>query len=569
MTELPAPAEIKVGIYALIRHPLYTAVFCAAVGWSLGWQSWPALVVSLALGRFFDAKARREEHWLRQKFPEYAGYERRVRRLIPWIYYCFVTFGPIAALYHLQRIMNEKTTQKACSESRGGSQPVPSGWQSLYLREDWWAIWIGIGLMAVAVLFFQHGSTLLKSLAINPGGLKWTSLDQLRHHFSTNATFYLLQFIGWLVIFGASSRVMGIKLSKFIPAFAFLYLLSLVMFSVAGWANAAKFNLEAPLVALVLGLVLANLVKLPAWMDSAFRVEYFIKVGIVLLGATFPITLVLTAGPVAIMQATIISVTTCIVIYFAATRLFGLDQRLAAVIGVGGSVCGVSASMAIAASVNAKKEHLYTSVTLVVGWALAMILVLPFLSQALGLSAGVSGAWIGSSEFADAAGIAAASASGKMAGNEDAAIKAFTLMKVIGRDLWIGIWSIVWALIATLVWEKKATGVRPDACEIWRRFPKFVLGFFLASLLMSLVTRGRSTADFNQVVKPNLIQPLVSLRSWAFIFCYLSIGLTTRFRELKPVGWKAFSAFTLGVVVNVMLGYLLSAHVFAERWGAL
>ena len=225
--------------------------------------------------------------------------------------------------------------------------------------------------------------------------------------------------------------------------------------------------------------------------------------------------------------------------------------------------------MAIAASVNAKKEHLYTSVTLVVGWALAMILVLPFLSQALGLSAGVSGAWIGSLEFADAAGIAAASASGKMAGNEDAAIKAFTLMKVIGRDLWIGIWSIVWALIATLVWEKKATGVRPDACEIWRRFPKFVLGFFLASLLMSLVTRGHSTADFNQVVKPNLIQPLVSLRSWAFIFCYLSIGLTTRFRELKPVGWKAFSAFTLGVVVNVMLGYLLSAHVFAERWGAL
>ena len=86
MTELPAPAEIKFGIYALIRHPLYTAVFCAAVGWSLGWQSWPALVVSLALGCFFDAKARREEYWLRQKFPEYAGYERRVRRLIPWIY---------------------------------------------------------------------------------------------------------------------------------------------------------------------------------------------------------------------------------------------------------------------------------------------------------------------------------------------------------------------------------------------------------------------------------------------------------------------------------------------------
>ena len=466
--------------------------------------------------------------------------------------------------------MNIPTSSKPDNnEHNQPGQLTQPGWRSLFLKEDWWAIWIGLGLMAIALGLFHQGSTLLKSLAINPGGVKWTSLAQLAHHFSTNATFYLLQFISWLVIFGASLRILGIKLSQFIPSFVFLYVMSIVMFSVAGWANAAKFNLEAPLVALVAGLVLANMVKLPAWMDSAFRVEYFIKIGIVLLGATFPVTLVWTAGPVAIMQATIISVTTCIVIYFAATRLFGLDKRLAAVIGVGGSVCGVSASMAIAASVNAKKEHLYTSVTLVVGWALAMILVLPFISQTLGLAAGISGAWIGSSEFADAAGMAAASAYGKMAGNEDAAIKAFTLMKVIGRDLWIGIWSIVWALIATLIWEKKESGFRPDAREIWWRFPKFVLGFFLASLLMSLVTRGYSTADFNQMVKPNLIQPLVSLRSWTFVFCYLSIGLTTRFRELKPVGWKAFSAFTIGVVVNVILGYVLSAQVFSARWGAL
>ena len=461
-------------------------------------------------------------------------------------------------------------TRNAWNESGEGKTVKRMGWKELYLKEDWWAVWIGIGLMILAILFFQAGSsTVLKSLAINPGGLKWSSFDQLTNHFSQNANLYLYQFLFWLILFGVTTRLMGIKLAEFIPAFIFLYVMSIVMFAIAGWANAAKFNMEAPLVALILGLIIANVFHLPKWMDSAFRVEYFIKLGIVLLGATFPITLVLTAGPVAIAQATIISLTTCLVIFFVATRMFGLDRRLAAVIGVGGAVCGVSASMAIAASVGAKKDYLYTSVTLVVVWALIMILVLPFISRGMDLHPGVAGAWIGTSEFADAAGFAAASAYGKMAGNEDAAIKAFTLMKVIGRDLWIGIWSIVWAGIATIVWEKKETGRKPDAREIWWRFPKFVIGFFAASMLMTAFTSSYSAADFNTIVKPNVILPLVSLRTWAFIFCFLSIGLTTRFRDLQPVGWKPFWAFTIGVAVNVVLGYIMSVHVFGGYWSAI
>jgi uncharacterized membrane protein YadS len=461
------------------------------------------------------------------------------------------------------------TTQEAWNEGEG-QKPKHVGWKELYLKEDWWAVWLGLGLMVLAILFYEAGASgVLKSLAINPGGLKWSSLGQLTAHFSQNANLYLYQFLFWLVLFGLTTRIMGVPSGQFIPSFIVLYVLSVVMFAIAGWVNAAKFNLEAPLVALVLGLVIANVFPLPKWMDSGFRVEYFIKLGIVLLGATFPITLVLVAGPVAIAQATVISIVTCLVIYFLGTRAFGLDRRLAAVMGVGGAVCGVSASMAIAASVNAKKEHLYTSVTLVVVWALVMILVLPFVSRAMGLPAGVAGAWIGTSEFADAAGFAAATTYGHMVGNEDAAVKAFTLMKVIGRDIWIGIWAVVWAAIATIVWEKKETGRAPDAREIWWRFPKFVIGFFVASLLMTAFTGAFSIAELNSSVRPNLILPLASLRTWAFIFCFLSIGLTTRFRELHAVGWKAFWTFTIGVGVNVVLGYILSVIVFGDYWSKI
>jgi protein-S-isoprenylcysteine O-methyltransferase Ste14 len=70
----------------LVRHPLYSAVILLSLGWALMWGSAIALIGCLVEAFFFDSKARREERWLAEKFPEYAGYCRRVRRLIPWVY---------------------------------------------------------------------------------------------------------------------------------------------------------------------------------------------------------------------------------------------------------------------------------------------------------------------------------------------------------------------------------------------------------------------------------------------------------------------------------------------------
>jgi protein-S-isoprenylcysteine O-methyltransferase Ste14 len=68
-----------------IRHPLYASVIAGSMGWALVWRSWPALLVSTCLIPFFHAKARREERRLREKFPEYADYERQVHRFVPWL----------------------------------------------------------------------------------------------------------------------------------------------------------------------------------------------------------------------------------------------------------------------------------------------------------------------------------------------------------------------------------------------------------------------------------------------------------------------------------------------------
>jgi len=198
--------------------------------------------------------------------------------------------------------------------------------------------------------------------------------------------------------------------------------------------------------------------------------------------------------------------------------------------------------------------------------------VLPFVAAGFHLPAGVGGAWIGTSEFADAAGFAAAQTygqladSGAVAGTADQAVFAYTLIKVVGRDVWIGIWAFVLAIIATTRWERSETGGKPQAAEIWRRFPKFVIGFLLASLIVTLVTAGYSLGEYNATVMPRLVGPIKDLRSWAFIFCFLSIGLTTRFRDLASAGRKPFLAFGAGAVVNIIIGFVLSALVFAAHW---
>ena len=440
------------------------------------------------------------------------------------------------------------------------------------VTEDWWAVWLGLGIIALAYIFYLSGSS-ISWIAVAPS--KWSTFSQLAAQYSANAVRYLALLAVSLALFTGVATFLGQKPKAFAASFIFVFVLSAIIYTAGSWDQANKYNLEPPLVALLLGLFISNVIGLPRWLDAGFRVEFYIKLGIVLLGATLPFTLIIWAGPVAILQASIVSIVTFLTIFFTARKL-GLDRRLAAVLGAGGAVCGVSASIAISGAVRAKKEHPPIAISLVVFWAIIFIFALPIISRTLHLPAGVGGAWIGTSEFADAAGLAAAQSYGNLAGKglgiagtPDQALASYTLIKVIGRDIWIGIWAFALALIAVTVWERTETKSKVQVGQIWWRFPKFVIGFLVASILTTLIVHGNTLSDYNKVVKPALITPITSLRTWAFTFSFLSIGLTTRFRELVNAGTKPFIAFTVGVIINVILGYILSVVVFGHYWSQI
>ena len=519
------------------------------------------------------------------------------------------------------------------------------GLQNLWKTEDWWSVWLGLGIVFTALGAFWAGGS-IKGWAVTPP--KWSSPSALPADLVSHGWGYLVIFLVFGVVFTAAMALMGRNVKRFLAGFVLLFLVSLAIFYAAGWKVMEDLNVEAPLLALLVGLVISNAARLPEWCKDCLCTEFYIKTGIVLLGATLPLTLIYTAGPVAFLQATIVSVTTWLTIYLAATRLFKLEPKFGAVLGAAGAVCGVSASIAVGGAVKAKKDHISIAIAVVTVWAIVMILALTVALKFLvpgTISPGEAGAWVGNSEFADAAGFAVVAELATRFG--DAPINAFTLMKVIGRDIWIGIWCLILSVVSVVFWEKAEGGAgRVGAGIIWERFPKFVLGFLAASVIMSFVA-GRPPADhtgsapwkgtfkevaydadfsaftvpeafasrlsvdaekrrltfqgtmtrderreldaacatqdqrwalsaletssrwFDGVLTPRVISPVKKLRSWAFVFCFLCIGLSTRFKDLLIFGLKPFWAFTLGVLVNVPLGFILSTKVFAAFWSKL
>jgi uncharacterized membrane protein YadS len=446
-----------------------------------------------------------------------------------------------------------------------------TSWPEFPLKEDWWSVILGICIVCIAYALFAMGGS-LNWLAVTPA--PWSSFAELARQLVEDTPRYFVQFLAMLGLFAGAARAMGQNAVTFIGGFIVIYVLSLVVLILGSSELAQAYSVEPAVIALLAGALIGNLARFPARLDEAFRVEFYIKTGIVLLGATLPATLILWAGPIAIVQASIVSIVTFLAIYGTA-KFLELDRALATLLAVGGAVCGVSAVIAIAGAIRARREHISIAIASVVAWSIVMIVVLPVLARAWYLPAGVGGAWIGTSEFADAAGFVAAHAYSafaryhSVAGTPDQTIWSYTLLKVVGRDIWIGIWALILAFVAVSRWEAPDVRRRVSARDLWKRFPKFILGLFIASGLSTLASHDLSYADFDTVLRPAFIAPLTNLRVWIFNFSFLSIGLTIRLRGLIPSGGSAFIAFATGVLVNLVLGFLLSAVVFQSYWANL
>jgi uncharacterized integral membrane protein (TIGR00698 family) len=432
---------------------------------------------------------------------------------------------------------------------------VPAGqkidWSSLWKKEDWWAVYVGLFLVViifVAMLMNPANSPLNILKGAMP--VAWPQTD-LIHHFATNWLNYVFMYLLLLVLTGIGATLMGEKISNYIKGFTLLYVIGLITLIIGSQEQINHYGLEYPFWAIVIGMVIGNVWTFPDWFKAVSkRTEFFIKTGIVLLGAALSFTQVVAGGGWGFLEAFVI-VAVGFVVAFIVGKALGFDNKFAAVLGAGASVCGVSAAIAVGSSVKNEEKKTGYIVSLVVIYALVLIFLLPILAKAVfNLSDVVAGAWIGGSEIADAAGLASA---GMIS---DKAVQAFSLVK-LNRDVMIGFLCFIMAWLAITSWEK-VQGAKVDPMVIWYRFPKFVIAFFIASFVVTSFVVSYTMP----VVKAQIIGNLNTIRTWLFVLAFLCIGLNTKFKELQAMGGKPLIAFTIVAVVNVVLGFICANLFF-------
>jgi uncharacterized membrane protein YadS len=317
------------------------------------------------------------------------------------------------------------------------------------------------------------------------------------------------------------------------------------------WEGVAK-AIEFPVYAIAIGFAGGALLAALGMRDrfnAAFRTEFYIKTGLVLLGASINLAVIVTYLGSAVVQALIVVTSVFLFAWFLAGAL-GLEAKLRALLASALAICGVSAAIAAAGAVQARREDLAYTTGLVILFAVPSIFIQPWLATQLGLSQVVAGAWIGGNVDTTAAVTAAGSIMG------DEALDIATIVKTTQNAL-IGVVAFLLALYYVARIERAPGAARPGVGEIWRRFPKFVLGFVLASLV---TTWWLGTVD--EATGKAALAVVNTLRVWFFLFAFVCIGLEFRVTRVREAGWRPLAVYAGGTAFNLVLTLAVASVVF-------
>jgi uncharacterized integral membrane protein (TIGR00698 family) len=421
----------------------------------------------------------------------------------------------------------------------------------LLAKEDYWAIWLA-GLLVLGVL-----TGLVTGVA---GVGRWTTSPA--DAFGGARLVQLLMLgAGLTALTALAIQVMTGGAARHVAAFVPLFLLATVAYTLANQTAVRAAGFGYAFWALGIGLVIANTAGTPTWLKPALRSELYIKTGLVLLGAEVLFGNILNLGLPGLFVAWLVTPTVLIVMYLVGTRLMKIGSpALVIVIAAATSVCGVSAAIAAAAAARAKKEELTLAVGMSLIFTVLMMVVMPIVVRGSGMDLTVGAAWIGGTVDATGAVVAA----GALLGEQAEQIAA--VVKMIQNTL-IGVVAFLIAVYWVTNVEKRDDGSRPDAMEIWYRFPKFILGFVAASLLFSFVL----APALGQTRVTDVLDLTSDLRGWLFCLAFASIGLESSFRALGKhmEGGRAIQLYLAGQTFNLVLtlaaAYLAFGGILFDR----
>ena len=437
-----------------------------------------------------------------------------------------------------------------------------SNLSDLWKKEDWLSVWIGFIIIAigvVAVLTKAFDFSALKFSTWGFGETEKATLAALGSQFTT-WTFWsktLVTVITLGVLFSIGVKLQGEKLSKFIPAFIALFVIAVFVRLISAEFTLNRY-LEWAFWALLVGLLISNTVGVPDWLKPAIRTEFYIKTGLVIMGFSVLFSNIAKFGLYGLGIAWIVTPIVIIFMWWLGTRVLKIDNKpLVITLASATSVCGTSAAIATGAAAKCKKDDLSIAISISIVFTILMMVFEPMIIKACGMNQLMGGALIGGTVDSTGAVVLAGNALGAEA--EQAAV----LVKSI-QNILIGFIAFFVAIFfATRVENSGAEKV--GAGEIWKRFPKFIIGFFVASLVASFIIQPLFGGD--QVGAINKV--LDQYKNWCFVLAFTSIGLDTNFKEIarQMHGGKVLWLYVVGQTFNIALTlfavwFLLSGVVF-------